>query len=256
MDSAPESRINDPYVRSSNTELSRREQFYELFQNVPIAKNELMSNLGLFIKRQDLSRIVFMHELYQKIIDIHGVIIEFGVRWGQNLALLESFRGMYEPFNLSRKIIGFDTFAGFVNVSEKDKNAISVKEGDYGVSENYEDYLDQVLAYHESESPIAHIKKYELRKGDGTIEIEKYLAENPETIIAFAYFDFDIYTPTKKCLEAIRPHLTKGSILAFDELNCHQFPGETLALREVFGLDRFRIRRSPISSFVSYIVIE
>ena len=54
------------------------------------------------------------HELYQKILNVHGVVIEFGTRWGQNLALFESFRGMYEPYNHFRKIIGFDTFEGFL----------------------------------------------------------------------------------------------------------------------------------------------
>mgnify|MGYP003971701973 CR=1 FL=1 len=27
------------------------------------------------------------NEIYKKIIDVHGVIMEFGTRWGQNLAL-------------------------------------------------------------------------------------------------------------------------------------------------------------------------
>jgi len=40
------------------------------------------------------------------------------------------------------------------------------------------------------------------------------------------------------------PHLTKGSIVGFDELNVRAYPGETLALKEVLGLDRYKIRRS------------
>ena len=106
------------------------------------------------------------------------------------------------------------------------------------------------------ESPISHIKKYQLIKGDATIEIGKFLKDNPETIIALAYFDLDIYEPTKICLEAIKEYLTKGSVIGFDELNLHDFPGETVALKEVFGLDRYRITRSPYSSNQSYIVIE
>jgi hypothetical protein len=42
----------------------------------------------------------------------------------------------------------------------------------------------------------------------------------------------------------IKEHLTKGSVLGFDELNCHDFPGETLAMKEVLGLDRYAIKRS------------
>uniref|UniRef100_UPI004048B656 hypothetical protein n=1 Tax=Rheinheimera sp. TaxID=1869214 RepID=UPI004048B656 len=103
---------------------------------------------------------------------------------------------------------------------------------------------------------LNHIKKYEIVKGDATATLAQYLADNPQTIIAMAYFDFDIYEPTKKCLELIKGHLTKGSVIGFDELNYHKFPGETLALKEVFGLDKYAIRRSPLSPLTSYIVIE
>jgi hypothetical protein len=241
---------------SSTNEKSLRERFFKLFRNCPIPNNELLLNLGLFIKRQDLTRILFMNELYNKIINVHGIVVEFGVKWGVNLALFESFRGIYEPFNHSRKVVGFDTFTGFPSVHEKDGKSEIVTVNAHSTTKGYEDYLKQVLDYHEQESPISHIKKYQLIKGDATIEIDKFLKDNPETIIALAYFDFDIYEPTKKCLEAIKEHLTKGSVIGFDELNTHDFPGETLALKEVFGLDRYKIMRSPYSSFQSYIVIE
>ena len=241
---------------SSTTERSLREKFFKLFKECPIPENELLGNLELFIKRQDFSRILFLNELYRKIINVHGIVVEFGVRWGRNLALFESFRGIYEPFNHNRKIVGFDTFEGFPSVHEKNGKADIISTGSWSVTENYEEYLKQVLDYHEQESPISHIKKYQLVKGNAIIEIEKFLKENPETIIALAYFDFDIYEPTKKCLEAIKGHLTKGSVIGFDELNLHAYPGETLALKEVFGLDRYRITRSPYTSVQSYIVIE
>lgn len=241
---------------SSPNEKSLREKFFKLFRDCPIPNNELLSNLGLFIKRQDLTRILFMNELYNKIINVHGIVVEFGVRWGGNLALFESFRGMYEPFNHNRKIVGFDTFEGFPSVHEKDGKSEIVTVNAYSTTKGYEDYLKQVLDYHEQESPISNIEKYQLIKGDATIEIGKFLKDNPETIIALAYFDLDIYEPTKICLETIKGHLTKGSIVGFDELNLHDFPGETLALKEVFGLDRYRIIRSPYSSVQSYIVIE
>jgi hypothetical protein len=195
-----------------------------------------------------------MHELYQKIVSVHGVIMEFGVRWGQNLALYQSFRGMYEPFNYNRKLIGFDTFEGFPSVDKKDGSSVNV--GDYSVTKNYVDYLKAILDYHEAESPLAHMKKYSLEVGDASVTIVDFLKRHPETIVSLAYFDFDIYKPTKDCLEAILPHLTKGSILAFDELNFDKFPGETLALREVIGLSKYRIQRSPLNPLCSYLIVE
>lgn len=241
---------------SRNSEVQMREQFFKDFKQCPIPSSEMLSNLGLFLNRQTLSRILFMHEMYQKIIDVHGVVMEFGVRWGQNLALFESFRGMYEPYNYTRKIVGFDTFSGFPSVDAKDGDNSVIDVGAYSVTQGYKDYLEGILDYHESESPISHIKKYQLVEGDASQTIEQYLTDNPETIIAFAYFDFDIYEPTKNCLEAIKGHLTKGSIIGFDELNCATFPGETIAFKEVFSLSKYKITRSPQNPYMSYIVFE
>lgn len=57
-------------------------------------------------------------------------------------------------------------------------------------------------------------------------------------------------------LGSYKSHVTKGSIIAFDELNYSGFPGETIALKEVFGLDKYKIRRSPLNPLCSYIIIE
>jgi len=239
---------------SVETEIENRTRFLKLLKESPVPDNELLSNLGLYLNRQTLSRIIFMHELYSKIINIHGIIMEFGVRWGQNLSLFSSFRGIYEPYNYNRKIVGFDTFSGFPVIDDKDGK--NVKVGDYSVTSGYEDYLEKVLLYHESESPIGHKKKFDLVKGDASKTIKEYLAAHPETIVAMAYFDFDIYKPTRDCLEAIKPHLSKGSLLAFDELNYTPFPGETLAFNEVFGINNYTIRRSPVTPLCSYIIFE
>lgn len=240
-------------ITSSKSDMSVYNEFVDLLNRCPIPENEKMNHLGLFIRRQAMSRIIFMYELYKKIIGVHGVILEFGVRWGQDLALFESFRGMIEPFNYSRKIVGFDTFEGFPSISDKDK---LTQEGDMGVTEKYEVYLDKMLEAHESVSPISHLKKYELVKGDATVTFKRYLDEHPETIIAFAYFDFDIYEPTKICLELCRDRLTRGSIIGFDELNHPDWPGETVALKEILGLNKVRVERMPFMPTGSYIVID
>ena len=244
------------FSSTSNEILKNRKSFFKLFKKCPIPDDELLSNLGLFINRQKLSRILFMHEMYKKIIDVNGVIMEFGVRWGQNLTLFQSLRGMYEPFNHNRKIIGFDTFEGFPSVDKKDgKNEIA-SVGSYATTKGYEKYLDSVMQFHEYESPISHIKKYEIVKGNAINKLKDYLDKNSQTIMSFAYFDFDIYKPTLECLKLIKGRLSKGAIIGFDELNTKQFPGETLALNEVFGINKYKIHRSPISSAQSYIIWE
>jgi len=248
--------ISQELYRSPYEDKIRR-QFVEHFRNCPIPDVDILSNLGLFLSSKNLSRILFMDFLYQQIIDVPGIVIEFGTRWGQNLAIFAALRGIYEPFNRHRKIVGFDTFTGFPSISDKD-NILSpiIREGELPTTPGYVDYLTAVLEYHEQDNPLSHIKKFELRVGDATVEIDRYLEEYPETIVALAFFDFDIYEPTKKCLEAIRPHLVKGSVLGFDELNDHDSPGETIALDEVFGLNNIRLQRWRYVSRTSYFVVE
>ncbi len=240
----------------SDDEAKHRANLLELFRNCPIPEEQLFNNLGLFLNSKDLARILFMDFLYRQIVDVQGVVMDLGTRWGQNMALFTALRGLYEPFNRHKKIIGFDTFKGFPSVSKKDGASDLMKKGNTATVKDYERYLEDVVNSLEGCNPLSHIKKHDIRVGDSSVEMKKYLAENPETIIALAYFDFDIYEPTKECLKAIKSHLVKGSVLAFDELNDHDSPGETLALKEVFGLNSIRLKRFPITSRVSYFVYE
>ncbi len=250
------SKIKSDKNKSSVGEQQGRSDFYSLYQSSPVVKEEALDNLGLFINRQNLSRILFMDQMYRNILNINGVVMEFGVRWGQNLALFQNFRGMYEPFNHTRKIIGFDTFEGFPTVDDKDGNSELATKGSYAVTKDYETYLENVLQYHESESPIPHIKKFELVKGDATKTFESYLERHPETMVALAYLDFDIYGPTKRCLELLKGRMCKGSVIGFDELNFSEFPGETIAFDEVLGISNYKVIRSPITPLPSYIIID
>jgi hypothetical protein len=241
---------------ASNEEESNRKKMLELYKRNPISEKEIIYTNSLFLKRQELSKILFFNELYQKILDIHGIIIEFGCRWGQNLVSFNNLRGIYEPYNYNRRLIGFDTFKGFVNTDVKDGNNEIISEGSFSVSKNYEAYLSDVLRLHEQECPLAHIHKNQIKKGDAPVELEKYLNENPQTIIAFAWFDFDVYKPTRECLALIKPYLTRGSILGFDELNDPKFPGETLALKEFADLNSLKIKRNRFAGMQSYIEFE
>ena len=240
----------------SNTERASRDQLSNLMENSPIPSNQRLSNLGLYLDAKNLSRILFMDFMYRQIVDVQGVVMDFGTRWGNNMVLFQSLRGIYEPFNRHRKILGFDTFTGFPSVDAKDGNSPLMYEGNLTVGSEYKFYLEELLAHHESLNPLAHISKVEVCVGDASLTLPKYIDENPETIIALAYFDFDIYEPTKICLEAIKPRLVKGSVLGFDELNDPDSPGETLALMEVFGLNNIQLKRFPYTSRTSYFVVE
>lgn len=243
---------------TSTAEKKNRQILIELFNNWPGGDEFKMRNLGLFQNRINLMRILFMNELYQKTIDVTGDVLEFGCRWGQNLSLFLNFRGIYEPYNMQKKIIGFDTFSGFPSISKHENkgNKKLAKLGAFSTTQNYEKYLKKILDYQASESPANHFKRHELIKGDASKTIKKYLKSNQQTLISLAYFDMDIYKPTKDCLKAIKPHLTKGSVIGFDEPNSKDFPGETIAIKEVFGEINFKIYQSKFSAGSGYLIIK
>ncbi|OIN56369.1 TylF/MycF/NovP-related O-methyltransferase [Arsenicibacter rosenii] len=235
-------KIAGEFTQQSLDEQERHMQLFSIAQALlPQYGHQWNIHNLVTLKRQSLSRILYYNNLYQKIVDVPGVICEFGVQWGATLAQLINLRGMYEPFNHSRKIFGFDTFEGFSVVDSKDGDFSKV--GDYATTEKYEETLDKLLTLHESFSPIPHVKKFELIKGDASITIDGWLTNNPHAIVAMAIFDMDVYKPTKDVLEKILPRLTKGSLLVFDELNCPHFPGETLAVNEVLGLNNLSLKR-------------
>ena len=237
-------KIQTSTTYTSAGEKKNRDSLIKMFNEWPGNDEFKMRNLGLFQNRINLMRVLFMNELYQKTINITGDIMEFGCRWGQNLSLFLNFRGIYEPYNMQKKIVGFDTFSGFPSISKHENkgNKKLAQLGAFSTSANYENYLNEILNYHASESPANHFKKY--------------LKKNQQTLISLAYFDMDIYKPTKDCLKAIKPFLTKGSIIGFDEPNSKDFPGETIAIKEIFGKINFKIYQSQFSAGSGYLIVE
>ncbi len=227
-------------------------------QNTSIPDDELLENLHLFITPQQMRRILFFYEIYKEIITVPGVIMQFGVRWGRELALMDSLRTTFEPFNHSRKIIGFDTFTGYVGINKKDGKNEVIQEGNLTTTTEYEKELEAILGYRENLSPVKNAKKNQLIKGDASIKLREFLDANPHTVISLVHMDMNLYEPTKKCLQILKPHLTKGSLVIVDEINLDIFPGETIALNEVFGLNNIKLKRHPLvnPTWPAYFVVE
>jgi hypothetical protein len=241
-------------ISQSKIELSSGSELYEIAKLlIPIyGENWGWHSISL-IKRINLSRVFYFYELYKKIINVPGCIMEFGVHFGANLSLLINLRGIFEPYNSSRKIIGFDTFSGFSSVDSSFDGALS-EENDVKTIDNYKNVLEKILYLQEQNSPLNHIKRFALIEGDVCETVGKYLDDNRHQLISLAIFDMDIYRPTKIALEKILPRLTRGSILVFDQLNSKEYPGETLAFQEVLGANNFKIYKDPNLSYTSYLI--
>lgn len=241
------------YTRQAGDEKARLEALHEIAVGLmPRYGPNWNAHSMVTMRRQTLSTFLHYDQLYRRIVDVPGVILNFGVQWGSSLSQLVALRGIHEPFNHSRTIVGFDTFEGFAEVDAADGG--HSRKGDYATLPNYEETLEQILSLQESFSPLDHIRKFELVKGDASQTIGPWLEANPHAVVALAILDMDVYRPTRDVLEAIRPRLTKGSVVAFDEMNCPHFPGETRAADEVLGLNALALRRSPLHPFGAWAV--
>ncbi|MDC1460440.1 class I SAM-dependent methyltransferase [Flavobacteriaceae bacterium] len=242
---------------SSNEQLESRGQLEKLFRDCPMSTDELMTQLGLYIRGSYLVKFLVLNDLYLRIKDLPGDIFEFGTRFGHNMVVFENLRAIYEPFNKTRKIIGFDTFEGYKNLSDQDANSEVYKEETYTTFDNYETYLENLLKVHEQNNVIGHSNgNHRVVKGDVTKTSKKYFAEYPESVVALAYFDMGLYNPTKAALEAIKNHLIPGSIILLDEYNWVEAPGETIAFKEVFGQKGYKIEKSKFTPMRAIITIE
>lgn len=245
-----------PPVRSDPLVIQNRDRLYKLFNSCPIPIDQMLVNLGLFIRSGALARLFFLQEIYQLILPIPGVVVEFGTWLGQSLCVFENLRAINEPYNFTRKVFGFDTFEGYPEIGPNDVQSETIKRGRYCTAMGYEDFLSELLDYHEKENVMSHVKKHQIIKGNVTETVPVFFTGKPEIVVALAFFDMALYEPTKICLETIAPRLIKGSVVAFDELNCDEYPGETMALMETLGLRNHRIFRSQYLPDRSYLIVD
>jgi hypothetical protein len=236
-------------MNASDEYIDAKNSMCELFKSKIIEDRFKIDNIFLYSDPKLLSRLLFFNEMYKKLLDIPGYIFEFGTRYGNFSSALISMRDIYEPYNRNRKIIACDTFEGLKGITSKDN---IYKSSDFSTPKNYEKYLEKLFSVKEKFGALSNVKRYEILKGDASVTVKKFLKENKETIIAMAFFDMDIYKPTKDVLKTIVPYLVKGSILVFDDAICELSSGETEAIKEVFDLNKIRLRRWQYNSRIVY----
>jgi len=191
-----------------------------------------------FVSRQQQAIYLFKWELFQKILDVHGSVVELGVFMGSGLFSFASFSSILEPYNYQRRIIGFDTFTGFPGFSDKDKSeqyeSPELKKGGFSISENHLNDMQESIDIFDENRYISHLPKIELVQGDVIKTIPEYLKNNSHTLISLLYLDLDLYEPTIHALNELYERVVSGGIIAFDEINNPMWPGETEAYLEFF----------------------
>ena len=235
---------------------THRARLHEMFANSPLPKDDLMFNLGLYVRSSLLVKFLVLNDLYVRFKSLPGALIEFGTWWGQNLVLLENLRTIHEPFNKQRAILGFDTFKGYPLEGSLSPEATKTHKG-YATGAAYSDYLKELLEVHEGNNAFGHIRgNCKLVEGDVQQTAPRYFIDHPETLVAFAYFDLGPYEPTIAALRAILPHLVPGSILLFDELTWVGAPGEAIAFKEIFSKTKYSVEKCQLYPSKSIVTVQ
>jgi hypothetical protein len=249
---ADSSLFHEPKLQSA-ADFRQFELMEKVFTNSSESLKDKIDAFPKFASRQAISKFLVRHEIFKQIIEVNGSIVECGVLHGAGLFTFAKLSAIYEPVNHTRKIIGFDTFDGFPSISEEDRGTGSSSHlANGGLSGSNLLEMESAVALFDANRNLAHIPKVELIKGDLTLTGPQYLEKNPHLVIALLYLDMDIYQPTKIALQTFLSRMPKGAIVAFDELNTHTFPGETIALHETVGISNLQLRRHPIDPYISY----
>ncbi len=228
----------------------------QVFQESAGSVADRIDGFAKFASRQALAKFLARYEIFKKVLSVNGSVVECGVLHGAGLLTFAKLSSIFEPANHVRKIIGFDTFAGFPSVNAKDVTAgTSSHLARGGLTGSPLEDVRRAVQLYDANRPLAHIPKVELVQGDLCRTAPDYLKANPHLVVSLLYLDVDLYEPTRAALEVFVPRMPRGAVIAFDELNARMFPGETLAVDEVLGLKNLRVERFPFDSYVSYCVL-
>ena len=217
----------------------------------------IANGFAKYARRQEVTRFLARYEMFKMVQDIQGVIVECGVYAGQGLLSWAQMSAILEPVGGAfRHIYGFDTFEGFPGVHAKDlkgSTELGWKAGDLKC-DSYAD-LSRCIELFDKNRFLPQMSKISLIKGDFMQTAETFLEKNPHVLVSLLYLDFDLYEPTKKGLEVFLPRMSKGAVIAFDEINHPLWPGETLALLESMNIRDVKIQKFPFEINMSYIVL-
>jgi hypothetical protein len=213
-----------------------------------------LANFPRYALRTQLTRFLVLYELFKRVLPVKGSVVECGVFRGFSLFTWAKLSAILEPNNLHRRIYGFDSFAGFVNVHERDAaHRTRVRAGDF--ASGNEEELRRLVEIYDRDRFLGHVPKIELISGDMAETVPTFVREHRHLVVSLLFLDVDLYEPTKLALESFLPHMHAGSIVAFDELDNPRWPGETEAAMEAVGLRSLRLERLEFDPHISFAVL-
>ena len=140
-----------------------------IFNASPDPVEVRIENFPKYVRRQHLTRLLALYEVFKRIIGVKGSIVECGVNRGYGLMAWAKLSAVLEPVNLTRRIYGFDSFAGFPAVSDKDRTGPAWQTAEPGAlhADSYAELLELISLY-DRDRFLGHIPKVELVRDNVT----------------------------------------------------------------------------------------
>ena len=159
-----------------------------------------------------MTKILARYELFKRVIDLPGDIVEGGIFRGAGLLYWAKIIQIFNPLS-NRRVIGFDTLEGY---PDSTLNQHDMAAGNSFIEEvSYTSVLTGDLLDLARASGVEH--RIEIIKGDATNTIKEYVIANPGFRVALLNIDFDVYEPTAAALEHLYPKIVPGGIVLLDE---------------------------------------
>jgi hypothetical protein len=212
--------------------------------------SDILESFPVYARRVNITRFLAHYELYRQIKDLPGNIVEIGVYRGASLMSWAKFLEIFHGGDRTRRVYGFDNFAGFEKLHEKDGGESDKYERHVGGwnAGPYRHELEEHVDIFHDDSFVPRAKRIQLIEGDISKTAQKFVDDNPGLRISLLHLDVDLYEPTLAALKAFYPCVVKGGLVVFDEYAQIDWPGESKAAEEYFGKNMPRLQKFPFSS--------
>lgn len=196
------------------------------------------NNFLLYGEVDRFSKILARYELFKKIIELPGDIVEGGVFKGTGLFYWAKMIEIFNP-RTNRKVVGFDTFQGYpLSANAQEMEAAREFEDTAGFGPVTVEELTQLATLQGLQERI------ELVEGDVTSTFTKYTNANPGFRIALLNLDFDTYDATRAALDALFQLVVPHGIVVLDEYGAAPW-GESNAVDEFIQGHDIKLQSIP-----------
>lgn len=215
------------------------------FKKYGISKLEICRNFQLYTRRIFLKRFLAHYELFRRVVDLPGDIVELGIYRGTSLMSWANFLEIRNMGDRQKQVFGFDNFSGFGSLDKKDgrinKN-VEKQQGGFNAGV-FEDILKDLISIFDKDRFIPYKPRVVLIKGNIELTVPRFIKENPGLRVCLIHFDVDLYRPTKIALEAFWPRIVPGGVILFDEYGIRPWEGESAAVDEFFKNKQVKLSR-------------